>query len=131
MIPGMGLSEFLLLLVSTTVCLSLVKVSICILSLASIGSKEFQFSKSSAKIMFGILLDRRDVDVDAPPLPPDAADDPPPLPPPPPTVVEVDDDEELPAVAEAAEAHPPLLHETDVEVEAGLFLGGGGYGYGK
>ena len=75
--------------------------------------------------MFGILLDRPDVDVDAPPSPPDAADDPPPLPPPPPppTVVEVDDDEELPAVAEAAEAHPPLLHETDVEVEAGLFLG--------
>ena len=80
--------------------------------------------------MFGILLDRPDVDDDAPPSPPDAADDPPPppSPPPPPTVVEVEDDEELPAVAEAAEAHPPLLHETEVEVEAGLFFGGGGYG---
>ena len=62
--------------------------------------------------------------------PPEAAEEEPPPPPPPPppplTVVEVEDEEELPAVADAADAHPPLLQETDVEVEAGLFLGGCG-----
>ena len=38
--------------------------------------------------------------------------------PPPLVEVEVEDDE--PAVAEAAEAQPPELHVTEVEVEAGL-----------
>ena len=58
-------------------------------------------------------------DVDAPP-PPALADDAPP-PPPPPPFVEVDVEEDEPAVAEAAEAHPPELHVTEVEEEAGLF----------
>ena len=105
------------------------ELSSIILSVLLIGSKLFHSSKSAAEIRFGILLDRPDVEVDAPPLPPDAADDPPPPPPlPPPTVVEVDDDDELPAVAEAADAQPPLLQETDVDVDAGLYLRGGGYG---
>ena len=77
-------------------------------------------SLSAARMGTANLFDLPE-DVDAPPPPALADDAPPPPPRPPPPFVEVDVDEDEPAVAEAAEAHPPELHVTEVEEEAGLF----------
>ena len=87
------------------------------LSAASSASSvpKTSLSLSAARMGTSNLFDLPE-DVDAPP-PPALADD---APPPPPPFVEVDVDEDEPAVAEAAEAHPPELHVTEVEEEAGL-----------